>query len=405
MRRIGCFLSAAICVLSFSLIVAAQDIPNYLFIEAVDSNRNPIKDAKVFLINAELEAARSRQEIERGIQTDERGAAYFSLLHIGNDFSDSLFKIAKAGYFDFFDFGVPMRPRGQASVTVELLKIPATGGERKALGDEQTKREFLWAAKNGAAATVAKMLKKGISANLSTNDLRGVSEPKNVPAILFAAASGDGETIGVLLKAGAKVRAKEEPLRSVLGYYLIANPIFRRKFQTEIEKSKLTREYQKGIDSLLKAGADTNDLIQKGQNALMLAAEMSDADSVSYLVKRGFSVNARDEIGRTALMRAMSPSQPEKSESPRIKVVEILLKAGADPNVSFDHFNWCDSALMRAVSLDNLEIIKLLIAYKADVNFTCRDGTNALRLAKRNQPSSIPYFLEIIKTLEAAGAK
>jgi len=404
MKKQGQIFIIVLFVWCFSVFANAQDVPNYLFLETIDSNEKPLKDAVVTLTNPKWQIFGKPEEIGKGRQTDAEGTARFELSHISNDFSGSLFKISKNGYFDFFDFGVPMRSRDIVKVRIELFRIPESNAEKTALGNEQLKREFLWAAKSGDGETVRKLLKKGINPNLSTGDLRGVSAPKNIPAVLFAATSGDSKTVNLLLKAGANVRAQKEPLHSILAYYLRANPVFRRQPQTAAERKPMFVEYQTGIKILIKAGAATNDLLSfQGLTALMVAARQNDAESAELLVKLGVPVNYNIE-GYTALINAVDQYGHNQPGYTPIKVAEVLLKSGADPNIAVNPANGgnCRSVLMQAAFGGDLELVKLLIKYKADVHFTCKNGDSALKWAKRYSVVSPENQREMIKILEAA---
>lgn len=407
MRKIRQIFITTLFICCFSFFATAQDIPNYLFLEVIDSNEKPIEDATIDLPNPVLEQLQKLFVNKQKRQTDKYGKAAFMLPHISSNFSESIFNVSKFGYFDFFDFGVLIRPRDQTGVRIELLKIPETKEEEKALGNEQIKREFIWAAKNGDSIKVGKFLKAGISPNLNTNDLRGVSEPKNISAVLFAAASGDSTTVKILLEAGANVRTDVEPLHSILAHYLIANPVLRQNFQSKAERKKAIEKYQKGIKSLIKAGAAADDLLLlEGQTALMIAAGLNDAESVKLLIKPGIPVNA-EISGYTALMSAVNMYGSNRAGFSPIEVVEILLKAGADPNIAVNPLaeSNCSSILMKAVWGGDLKVAKLLIDYKADVNFTCKNGDSALQFARRYSVIGQKNQLEMIQLLEAAGAK
>lgn len=389
---------AAVFVLSFislsSTIAVGQEIPDYVFLEVVDSAGKPVKDATV-------ETAGSYQGI---LKTDESGAARFDISSVSRNFTYSLFKVSMPGYFSYEDLGVPII-KYQTQVKIELLKIPQTKAERRTLGNEQLKREFMWAAKIGDSETVRKLLKSGINPNITTNDLRGISEPTNIPAIIFAASSGDSETVKTLLRAGANVRRKQEPAHSVLAYYLRANPYLKHKSATEAEKAKLMRDYEDGVKSLIKSGAKLKGFDGYGTTALMIAAGQGYAGVVKLLIDEGLAVNEKSDNGITALMYAVSYSQ-KSSDFPPIKVVEILLKAGADPNIAvnpLEEYN-CKSVLMEATWHADLEIMKLLIDNKADVNFTCKNGDTALKWAKKYTGGGQIYW-QTINLLKAAGAK
>lgn len=55
------------------------------------------------------------------------------------------------------------------------------------------------------------------------------------------------------------------------------------------------------IGKLLDRGCDVNVLHPKGWNALMFAAQNNQIDTAIYLISRGGDLEAKDEIGKTAL--------------------------------------------------------------------------------------------------------
>src|SRR5262249_42279651 len=158
----------AFFVISMSFLAAkAQNMPDYVFLEVVDSGGKPVPEATVEITN------RYNSEKYTG-KTDEEGRMQFEL----GGFTDS-----KPAYFPFPDFGI-QTPSYKTKVKLELLKIPQTKTERRIVGEEQRKREFLWAAKTGDAAGVSKLLTAGVSPNIATRDLRGVSGFYDLPAII-----------------------------------------------------------------------------------------------------------------------------------------------------------------------------------------------------------------------------
>jgi ankyrin repeat protein len=77
---------------------------------------------------------------------------------------------------------------------------------------------------------------------------------------------------------------------------------------------------------LVKAGADVNEETRSGETVLMIAAEHNLDRLVKWLVDRGADVNQADQQGNTALHHAMNART-----EPRPAILEILMKAGADP--------------------------------------------------------------------------
>lgn len=81
---------------------------------------------------------------------------------------------------------------------------------------------------------------------------------------------------------------------------------------------------------LIAAGADTEARDRFGRTALHLAAPNRRLHAVAALVQGGAQLDALDELGRSPLMRALAAAaQPE--------IIELLLAAGADPDLRDAH--------------------------------------------------------------------
>ena len=99
------------------------------------------------------------------------------------------------------------------------------------------------------------------------------------------------------------------------------------------------------------------------------------------------SVDSFSNIFRTSLMWA--------SELGHLEIVKVLIAAGA--NVNYQH-PLGDTVLLRAIKTSHLEIVKVLIAAGANVNIKDGMGNTVLMRARREG------HLEIVKVLIAAGA-
>jgi ankyrin repeat protein len=398
MRAIRRIVMAATFIFTFSISATAQDIAYYLFLETIDYQNKPVAGATVSFPSFNW---RDKSEAERWAwerQTDESGKVRALAYNERYDFAKPNFRVTKPGYYPFIDLGTKLHPF-ENEFRLELLKIPRTEDEERANGNEQSKREFFWAARDGDAEKIRRLVKSGISPKLNTDDLRGVSGPKNIPAIMLAAASGDSETVEIFLKSKIKARRVETLEHSLLAYFLKAQPkLFWRRSPpapSDEEKTRALREFEAGVKSLIAAGARLYKLDADGANALMIAAGYSAYTNIAkMLLVRGLPINARDDKGKTALHYANPYYDYE--------MIKLLLEAGADPNVVPE--DDC-SFLMQAIAANNfsndgggktLDVIKLLVKYKADVNFTCKNGENALKLAGRP---------EVKKLLRDAGAK
>ena len=110
------------------------------------------------------------------------------------------------------------------------------------------------------------------------------------------------------------------------------------------------------VKLLLDRGADVNAANQAGGTALMRAAH--DYEMSRLLVSCGANVNARSALGNTALILAARPADSHK-------MVELLLANGADVKATN---NWGASALMSAAAGGDEATVRLLLKNGADAN-------------------------------------
>ncbi|MFQ5639980.1 MAG: ankyrin repeat domain-containing protein [bacterium] len=124
---------------------------------------------------------------------------------------------------------------------------------------------------------------------------------------------------------------------------------------------------------LADAGANINassTLFKK--TMLGWAASGGNADIVKALIEAGADVNAKDEIGGTALSAAVM------AKPPRIDIIKILINAGADPDIGL----FLDQPfLVWASMVGNVDVIKALIDAGADVNVRNKKGATPLMAA------------------------
>src|SRR2546427_7688779 len=172
------------------------------------------------------------------------------------------------------------------------------------------------------------------------------------------------------------------------------------------------------IDVLLHAGADPNSANPGGETALMTATRTGKPDAVRLLLDRGAAVNARESVrGQSALMWAILENHPE--------VVSLLLARGADVNAQ-TNISIPDGATgtpqatsadigahgagiyrPRAVSTSsggmtsllfaaregNLEMARILVDSKADLERPSANGTRPLVVAITNNHIELALFL------------
>ena len=137
----------------------------------------------------------------------------------------------------------------------------------------------------------------------------------------------------------------------------------------------------------LEAGIDVNSRDQEGRTALMYAAYNGHTQAIKILIEKGGLVNLADNYGRTALMMASSGPFPA--------TVKMLLDNQADPNMtdSEEHF----TALMYAAAEGQLDVVRILLSYRADPALKDIDGDDALTFAVNNGHKEVASLLQSLK--------
>lgn len=212
-------------------------------------------------------------------------------------------------------------------------------------------------------------------------------------ALHWATAQGRHEIMQALIDAKADLNARTE-LRPEFVSFSRGNP----------QGGRLT-----GIaDHTLESNGSRPGLrwINKGGlTALLFAARDGDLAAVKLLTAAGADLDATTGIGETALMLAAHHDHTD--------VALYLLDQGADPNVvEAGH-----TALHFAVARKNLDLVKALIAHKAEVNVRLTkgqpdpDGNLRYNQLPEYLLGATPYLLatalnetETMKVLAAAGA-
>jgi len=118
---------------------------------------------------------------------------------------------------------------------------------------------------------------------------------------------------------------------------------------------------------LLHHGASYNTVGKRGVTVVMFAARWGDAPFLRDAIQAGADINARADLGWTALM----VTTPEK--------MRMLLKAGANPNAQD---NVGRTPLMWAAMSKSREGIELLLAYGAKPDLRNAKGYSAIVYAE-----------------------
>ncbi len=204
-----------------------------------------------------------------------------------------------------------------------------------------------------------------------------MSEPARAhEALLAAAASGDVAALDRAIAAGAPLDAQDSQGRTAL---LIA----------------VAYDRNEAAVRLLGAGADPNLQAKNHDSAWLLAGALGRTRMLAAMLDSGrVDYAKRNRFGGNALIPAC--------ERGHVETVRLLLERSKVPVDHINNLGW--TALLEAVFLGDggprhQEIVRLLLAHKADVNLADKEGVTPLAHAKKRG------YAEIAKILAAAGGR
>ena len=187
---------------------------------------------------------------------------------------------------------------GHLALTQALIEQGAAIDARNLEGSTA----LLLAAENERQATVGFLLAKGADPNLPGRS--------GVTALAAAAFKGNDRIVELLIKRGAEANIVDRTGKAAVTY-------------------AAARSFTEVVRRLLDAGVDPKRSYGNDLTALMWAAGHEDGvnaraavETIDLLLDRGAAIDASDNRGQTALMIA--------AELGRAPVVEVLLRRGAD---------------------------------------------------------------------------
>jgi ankyrin repeat protein len=232
--------------------------------------------------------------------------------------------------------------------------------------------------------------------------------------LMWAAAEGQPEMVRLLVKHGADVNSRSNV--NEWERQVTAEP--RMQARPSGGFTPLLYAARRGCTEcaqiLIKAGADKNLADPDGVTPLLLATLNFSFDVAALLVQQGADVNKWDAWGRSALYAAVDlntlpmggrADRPSLDKTSSLKLVEMLLDAGANPNLQLKLFppyrslrddRGADTLLgvgttplIRAAKAGDIAVMKLLIARGANVDLPTAAGITPLMAAAGNSSGSL----------------
>ncbi|MEU2245195.1 MULTISPECIES: ankyrin repeat domain-containing protein [unclassified Streptomyces] len=187
--------------------------------------------------------------------------------------------------------------------------------------------------------------------------------------LLAAARRGDAGEVRAALDAGARVEARDEELRSPLLLAALGNHV-------------------EAAHVLVAAGADPNAQDRRHDSAWLVTGVTGSVTMMRALLPAGPDTALRNRFGGVSLIPA--------SERGHVAYVRAVLR---ETDVDVDHVNdlgW--TALLEAVILGDggrphQEVVELLLAAGADPELADADGVTPLRHARRRGFDAIAALL------------
>ncbi|KAI7968091.1 hypothetical protein EIK77_007846 [Talaromyces pinophilus] len=226
-----------------------------------------------------------------------------------------------------------------------MVQILLDGGAKATAKTRQGGNTPLhYAVEGRSVATIQALLEAGANPNATNGS--GVTPLHKAVAI-----PGLEEIVEVLLKGGADPN-KKTSFGTVAGLKASRNMWQNRTYEANISQSALhiaakVKDAERTVEVLLnQGGADPNCPDSAGRTSLHVAVGRMDAEAITkLLIDSKANVNAQDTDGKTPLLAFLTAATLQAKNQPplmppeldgqasRVRVLDILLSAGADPSI------------------------------------------------------------------------
>jgi ankyrin repeat protein len=347
--------------------------------------------------------ARAIERIEQGVDVTSRDATGATALHwaVYHGASGLVERLLTAGADPSVENHYGAMPMSEAAVTGDaaiIRALIAAGADVDAPGaDGQTPLMVVARTSNVDAARAL------IAAGADVNAREAW---KQQTALMWAASRGHPAMVRLLAENGAEVDA-----RSLVHEWQRQTTVFpRAKYLPPGGLTPMLFAAREGceqcIAELIAAGADINLPDPDEVSPLLMAVLNAHFDTARVLLEAGANPNKWDFWGRTPLYAAVDyntiptggrPDRPSDDTTTSLEMIELLLEAGANPNLQLKLFppyrNVLDdrgadlilgigaTALHRAARAGDVPAVELLLAHGALVDLPQEDDITPLMAA------------------------
>jgi ankyrin repeat protein len=310
------------------------------------------------------------------------------------------------------DYGsTPISEAVEAGNPVILEKLLKAGANPNSAGPDGM-TPLMIVARNTNTKLAKLLLDHGANPN-------AVEQQRKQTALMWAAAQGQAAMVKLLIAGGADVNARALVNPVATAMFSSATPLEwlsnvstepRATYRTPGGMTPLLYATREGClectKALVEGGASVDTPDPEGVTPLIMAVTNMHFNTAAYLIKAGANVDKWDWWGRSALYSAVDVNtiphggradRPSLDETTSLQVIEMLLQAGANPNLQLKllppyrnvgadrgvdgMLTIGATPLLRAAKALDAPAIELLLKYKANPNLPNMRGTTPVMAA------------------------
>lgn len=208
-------------------------------------------------------------------------------------------------------------------------------------------------------------LKAGADPNMAS--LKGLTPIEN------AAQWSSNEVLSMLIDAGANPNPK---ILDCSKNSLYNTPLLLAAINNNIE----------GVKILLKSGADYNHRNINGLNVFHILVSSNNTETLNDIIELISEKKLRNSIANGIILQTSATTGKEDQ-------LKFFLSKSFNPNFSIDDSAPYNTPLLIAALNKNIDSVKILIKYGANINYTNNKGYNLKRLIKEKNINELNYLL------------